>query len=51
MTAVFRDEISSFMLENVENIQWAGHNDTWSIMFKDYEVQEVKAQLVEINQD
>ena len=51
MTAVFRDEISSFMLENVENIQWAGHNGTWSVMFKDYEVQEVKAQLVEINQD
>lgn len=48
MTAVFRDEISSFMLENVENIQWDGYNGKWSIMFDDYEVQEVDAQLVEI---
>lgn len=48
MTAVFRDEISSFILENVENIQWAEYKGTWSVMFKDYEVQEVKAQLVEI---
>lgn len=51
MTAVFRDEISSFMLENVENIQWDGSNGTWSVMFKNYDVREVKAQLVEINQD
>lgn len=51
MTAVFRDENSSFVLKNVENIQWAEHNGTWSVMFEDYETQEVKAQLVEINQD
>lgn len=52
MTAVFRDELSSFMLENVENIQWADHNGTWSVMFKNYDVREVKAQLVEVqNQD
>lgn len=48
MTAVFRDEISSFMLESVENIQWAEHNGTWSVMFTDYETQEINAQLVEI---
>ena len=50
MTVVFRDELSSFMLENVENIQWDGSNGKWSVMFDDYEVQEVKAQLLEINQ-
>ena len=48
MTAVFRDELSSFMLENVENIQYNESNGKWSVMFDDYEVQEVDGQLVEI---
>lgn len=48
MTAVFRDETSIFMLENVENIQWDGSKNVWSVMFTDYETQEVDAQLLEI---
>ena len=48
MTAVFRDNLSTFTLESVENIQLDGSNGEWSVIFKDYEVQEVKAQLVEI---
>ena len=52
MTAVFRDNLSTFTLDNVENIQWDGSNGTWSVMFDDYEVQEVDGQLLEIqNQD
>lgn len=48
MTAVFRDNIGGFIMDNVENIQWDGSNGKWSVMFEDYEVQEVDAQLVEI---
>lgn len=48
MTATFRDEISIFMLENVENIQYNGSNGKWSVMFEDYEVQEIDGQLVEV---
>ena len=48
MTAVFRDNISTFTLDNVENIQYNGSNGKWSVMFEDYEVQEVDGQLVEI---
>lgn len=48
MTAVFRDNLSTFALENVENIQYNGSNGKWSVMFHDYEVQEVDAQLLEI---
>lgn len=48
MTAVFRDDLSTFTLENVENIQYNGSNGKWSVMFNDYEVQEVEAQLLEI---
>ena len=48
MTAVFRDSLSTFTLDNVENIQWDGSNGTWSVMFDDYEVQEVDGQLLEI---
>lgn len=45
------DDISTFVLENVSNIQWNGSNNTWSIMFDDYETQEVDGQILEINQD
>ena len=48
MTAVFRDNLSTFTLGNVENIQYNGSNGKWSVMFEDYEVQEVDGQLVEI---
>lgn len=48
MTAVFRDNLSTFTLENVENIQLDGSNGKWSVMFEDYEVQEVDGQLLEI---
>lgn len=48
MTAVFRDDLSTFILENVENIQYNGSNGKWSVMFDDYEVREVDAQLLEI---
>lgn len=48
LQAVFRDDISTFTLENVENIQYNGSNGKWSIMFDDYEVQEVDGQLLEI---
>ena len=48
MTAVFRDNISAFTLDNVENIQYNGSNGKWSVMFDDYEVQEVDGQLIEI---
>lgn len=48
MTAVFRDNLSTFTLNNVENIQYNGSNGKWSVMFDDYEVQEVEAQLLEI---
>ena len=48
MTAVFKDNISTFVIENVENIQLDGSNGKWSIMFEDYETQEVDAQLIEI---
>ena len=48
MTAVFRDNLSTFTLDNVENIQWDANNGKWSVMFDDYEVQEVDAQLIEI---
>lgn len=48
MTAVFRDSLSTFTLDNVENIQFDGSNGKWSVIFDDYEVQEVDGQLVEI---
>ena len=48
MMAIFRDSLSTFSLDNVENIQYNGSNGKWSVMFEDYEVQEVDAQLVEI---
>ena len=48
MTAVFRDSLSAFTLDNVENIQWEGSNGKWLVIFDDYEVQEVDGQLVEI---
>lgn len=48
MTAVFRDNISTFTLNNVENIQYNGSDGKWSVMFEDYEVQEVDGQLIEI---
>ena len=48
MTAVFRDSLSTFTLDNVENIQYNGSNGKWFVMFEDYEVQEVNGQLVEI---
>ena len=48
MTAVFRDSLSTFTLDNVENIQWEGSNGKWLVIFDDYEVQEVNGQLVEI---
>ena len=48
MTAVFRDNLGTFTLENVENIQLDGSNEKWSVMFDDYEVQEIDGQLVEI---
>ena len=48
MTAVFRDSLSTFTLDNVENIQYNGSDGKWSVMFNDYEVQEVNGQLIEI---
>ena len=48
MTAVFRDDLSTFTFENIENIQYNGSNGKWSVMFDDYEVREVDAQLLEI---
>lgn len=48
MTVVFRDNISTFTLDNVENIQYNESNGKWSVMFDDYEVQEVDGQVVEI---
>ena len=48
MTAVFRDNLSAFTLDNVENVQWEGSNGKWLVMFDDYEVQEIDGQLVEI---
>lgn len=48
MIAVFKDDLSTFTLENVENIQYNGSNGKWSVMFDDYEVREVDAQLIEI---
>ena len=48
MTAVFRDSLSTFTLDNVENIQYNRINGKWSVMFEDYGVQEVDGQLVEI---
>lgn len=48
MTAVFRDNTGTFVLDNVENIQWNGADRKWSVMFEDYEVQEVDGQLLEI---
>lgn len=51
MTAIFRDDLSTFILENVENIQLDENNGKWSVMFEDYEVREIDAQLIEVNQD
>ena len=52
MTAVFRDDLSTFTLDNVENIQYNESNGKWSVMFDDYEAREIDGQLVEIqNQD
>lgn len=51
MKAVFRDKIGSFVLENVENIQYSTTYDVWSVMFSDYETQEVKGQLIEVSTD
>ena len=48
MTAVFRDSLSAFILENVENIQYNGSKGKWSVMLDDYEVKEVDGQLLEI---
>lgn len=48
MTAAFRDNLGTFTLENVENIQWDGSNGKCSVMFEDCEIQEVDAQLIEI---
>lgn len=51
MTAVFRDSLGTFALESVENMQFDASKNTWLVMFDDYETQEIKAQLIEINQD
>lgn len=51
MTAVFRDNTGYFVLSDVENIQLDARNNTWSVMFEDYETREVKAQLVEVSQE
>ena len=48
MTAVFRDNLGIFTFENVENIQWDGSKNVWSVMFEDYEVKEIEAELIEI---
>ena len=49
MTATFRDELSTFVVENIANIQYNARENIWSVMFEDYETQEYKAQLMEIS--
>ncbi len=51
MRAVFRDNIGTFELDKVANIQYYKDN-IWSVMYEDYETEEIKGELVEIdNQD
>ena len=46
MNAVFRDEIGTFVVENVAQIVPHGNN-LWSVMTTNYEEQEVKGEFVE----
>ena len=49
MTATFRDDLGTFVVENIANIQYSANDGIWSVMFEDYETEEYKAQLMEIS--
>ena len=49
VTATFRDEIGTFMIEDIANIQYDVKDKTYSVMHSDYETEEIIGQLVEIN--
>ncbi len=48
MTAIFRDNLGDIEFHHVANIQHI-KDDIWSIMFTNYESQEFKGELVEID--
>lgn len=48
MTAIFRDGLGTVEFYHVANIRHV-QDDIWSIMFTDYESQEFKGELVEID--
>lgn len=50
MTAVFRDSIGVFVLEDVKEIQYNGENK-WSILFHDNETQESNGELINISEN
>lgn len=49
MTAVFRDSIGVFVLEDVKEIQYNGENK-WSVLFHDEESQVVSGELINISE-
>lgn len=54
MTAVFRDSIGVFVLEDVKEIQYNGDSpkkSKWSILFNDYITQETDGELLNISTD
>lgn len=48
MTAVFRDSIGVFVLEDVKEIHYNGKGK-WSILFHDDETQETSGELINIS--
>lgn len=47
MTAIFRDELGVTEVSNITNIQYY-KDDIWSIMYADYETDEIKGELIEV---
>lgn len=50
MTAVFRDSIGVFVLEDVKEIHYNGKGK-WSILFHDDETQETSGELINISEN
>lgn len=46
MFAIFRNEVGEIRFDTVANIQYY-KNGIWSVMFSDYETQEINGELIE----
>lgn len=49
MTAIFRDELGSYMVEGVESLAYC--EGKWSVLFEDDTKQKYNAQLVGVMKD